>query len=116
MKRPLSVTIIGWLFIAAGTVGFVYHITELTIWDPFSNDAVWVLLVRFLAIVGGILTLRGANTGRWLLVVWMAYHVVLSYFHPLAELVIHALLLVVVIYALFHPGAATFFKGVNTGS
>ncbi|MEX2235582.1 MAG: hypothetical protein WD824_25710 [Cyclobacteriaceae bacterium] len=59
MKRPLAVTIIGWLFIAAGTVGFVYHLRELTPRDLFSNDAAWVLLMRLLAIVAGILILRG---------------------------------------------------------
>lgn len=54
MRRPLAVTVTGWLFIAAGALGFVYHLSELSISDPFSNDAGWVLLVRILAIVGGV--------------------------------------------------------------
>ena len=114
MKRPLAVTIIGWLFIAAGTVGFAYHLPELIILDPFSNDAAWVLLMRLLAVVGGILTLRGINSGRWLLVAWMAYHVVLSYFHTLSELVMHAILLALVAYGLYYPRAAAFFNRVKS--
>jgi hypothetical protein len=114
MKRPLAVTIIGWLFIAAGTVGFLYHIQEITMGDPFADDTGWVLLVRILAIVSGILILRGTDAGRWLLVVWMAYHVVLGYFHTLSELVMHAILLAAVTYALFHPRSAAFFKRVRS--
>jgi len=110
MKRPLAVTIIAWFFIAAGTVGFVYHLSELDIRHPFSNVAGWVLTVRLLAIVGGILLLRGSNAGRWLLVAWMAYHVVLSYFHTISQLVTHAILLAVIAFALFHPRVAAFFK------
>jgi hypothetical protein len=113
MKRPVVVTIIGWFFIIAGTVGFIYHVTELNIQDPFVNDAIWILLVRLLAIAGGMLTLRGANTGRWLLVIWLSYHVVLSYFHTLSELIMHAILLAAVIYVLFHPKATAFFKNVK---
>lgn len=110
MKRPLVVTIIGWLFILAGTVGFVYHLNELNTRDLFGNDAVWVEFVRLLAIVGGILTLYGHNLGRWLLIAWMAYHVVLSYFHPLSELLVHVIVLVAVAYGLFHRKSGAFFS------
>jgi hypothetical protein len=116
MKRPLAVVIIGWFFIVAGTVGFIYHLTELNIADPFANDAVWVLLVRLLAIAGGILTLLGKNMGRWLLVIWLLYHVVLSYFHTVSELITHAILFAVIAYGLFHPRVSAFFKNVRTGS
>ena len=105
-----AITIIGWLFTAAGAVGFAYHVTELNLRDPFANDAVWILLVRLLAIVGGIATLRGIPWGRWLLVVWLAYHVVLSYFHTTSELIMHALLLGVVAYFLFRPKVNVYFK------
>lgn len=110
MKRPLAVTVTGWFFIAAGTTGFIYHASELNIHEPFSNDAVWVLLIRLLAIGAGILILRGLNAGRWLLLGWMAYHVVLSYFHAVLQLVTHLILLILVIGVLFHPRVAGFFK------
>ncbi|MEX1241589.1 MAG: hypothetical protein WEB30_17840 [Cyclobacteriaceae bacterium] len=110
MKRPLAVTIIAWFFIAAGAAGFLYHLKELNIGAPFSNDASWVLFVRLLATVGGILLLRGSNAGRWLLVSWLAYHVALSYFHTISQLVTHATLLAVIAFALFHPRVAAYFR------
>jgi hypothetical protein len=109
-NRPLSITIIGWSFIAAGVIGFAYHAMELNLSDPFANDAAWVVLVRLLAIVGGIATLRTVPWGGWLLVVWLAYHVVLSYFHTTSELIMHALLLAVVAYFLFRPKRNVYFK------
>lgn len=113
-KQTLPITIIGWFFIAAGAVGFAYHASELNLSDPFVNDAVWVLLIRLIAIVGGIFTLRGANLGRWLLVIWLAYHTVLSYFHTMSELIMHTILTAVVAYFLFRTKVATFFNSTDT--
>ena len=113
MKRPLAVTIISWVFIVAGTVGFLYHMQEFSAGNPFADDTGWILLIRILAVVSGILTLRGSNAGRWLLVAWMAYHVALSYFHTLSELMMHAILLAAVTYGLFHPRSNAFFKRVQ---
>lgn len=116
MKRPLAVTITGWFFIAAGTLGLIYHFSELSLKDPLENDAVWVLLVRLLAIAGGVLILLRMNIGRWLLIVWMAYHVVLSYFHTLSEMIMHATFLAVLILVLFHSKSNNFFKGTDPES
>jgi hypothetical protein len=110
MKRPLAVTITGWIFILAGAVGFVYHIREVNIHDLFGNDAVWTQFVRVLAIVGGILSLRGSNFGRWLVIIWMAYHVVLSYFHTVPELMMHFVILAGVCCALFYSKANDLFR------
>lgn len=109
-KRPLSVTIIGWLFIAAGTVGLVYHAKEFKTGHLFDKEAVWVCAVRALAIIGGVFVLRGRNWARWLLILWMAYHVVLSAYHPVSELIMHALLMVVVAYLLLRPKASVYFR------
>ena len=110
MKRPLSITIIGWVFIVAGVVGFFYHLTEFDLRAPFANDVGWVLLVRLLAIVGGILTLRGSNLGRWLLILWMIYHVALSFYHTTSELVMHIIFTVVIAYFLFRKKESGFFR------
>jgi hypothetical protein len=108
-KRPLSVTIIGWLFIVAGTFGLVYHLTELR--QAFHNDLIWVLLLRLLAIVGGVFMLLGRNWARWLTLIWLGYHVVLSAFHSRSELIMHSLLLVVIAYFLFRPKVLEYFRG-----
>src|SRR2546429_2754341 len=48
---------------------------------------------------------RGSNWARWLTVVWIAYHPILSGFDSLNELAVHAVLLLVSAYVLFRPGA-----------
>lgn len=110
-RRPLSVTVISWLFIAAGTIGFVYHLTEFK--GQFKYELVWVCLVRLFAIVAGLFMLRGSNWARWLLLVWIVYHVILSAFHSLSELAVHSLLLVVVAYFLFRPKASAYFRAAS---
>ncbi|HYV27818.1 MAG TPA: hypothetical protein VFA77_09810 [Candidatus Eisenbacteria bacterium] len=109
-KRPLSVAVIGWLFIAAGTVGLVYHAREFKTGHLFDNEAVWVCTVRALAIFGGVCVLRGRNWARWLLILWMAYHVVLSAYHSVSELIMHTLLMVVIAYFLLRPKASVYFR------
>ena len=106
--RPLSVTLISYLFIAAGVVGIIYHASELK--DVATPEVSLVLFVRILAIIGGVFTLRGANWARWLLVAWIIYHVILSFFHSTAELIMHFVLSIVVIISLFYPKANTYFK------
>src|SRR5688572_21812893 len=89
MKRPLSVTLISYLFIISGVVGIIYHASELKE-IATRRDVIWVLTVRLLAVVGGIYALRGATWARWLLVAWIVYHVILSFYHSTAELAMHA--------------------------
>jgi hypothetical protein len=110
IRRPLSVTVIGWLFIAAGCVGIAYHASKFNSDSPFQYDVIWVLLVRLLAVVCGVFMLRGSNWARWGLVVWLAYHVILSGFHSVTELIMHSLLLAVIAYFLFRPRATEFFR------
>ena len=113
-RRPLSITIIGWLFVGAGTIGLVYHATEFKIQRPVEYDVIWVCIVRLLAILSGVFLLRGSNWARWLLLVWLAYHVILSAFHSLFELAMHGLLLGVIAYFLFRPQASAYFRGAST--
>jgi hypothetical protein len=114
-KRPLAITIISWLFVAAGVIGLAYHATGFKAWRPFEYDAVWVCLVRLLAILCGVFMLRGSNWARWLLLVWIAYHVILSAFHSVFEVVIHSLLFGVVAYFLLRPQASAYFRGTRHG-
>lgn len=110
-KRPLSVTIIAWLFIAAGLVGLVYHVTKFDARGPLQYELFWVLVLRLLAFVCGVFLLRGSNWARWLLLIWIAYHVVLSAFHSLTEVAMHTVLLMVVAYFLLRRRAAAYFRG-----
>jgi hypothetical protein len=110
MKRPLSITVIGWLFVAAGGVGLVYHATEFKAGAPFQYDVLWVCLVRLLAILAGVFMLRGHDWARWLLVVWMAYHLILGAFHSASQLIVHGLLFTGIAWFLFRPPASAYFR------
>ena len=107
-KRPLSISIIGWIFIAVGVVALTYHSIHKS-----EDYLIWVLLVRFLAIVCGIAMLFRQNWGRWLAAAWLAFHVYLSIHHETAELIIHALLLVVMVYFMFRSQANAYFQAGN---
>jgi hypothetical protein len=110
-KRPLSVTIVAWVYIAVGVAGFVFYFTEFPANSALQSEALLVESVRFLAIVGGVFLLRGQNWARWLAVAWMAFHVGLSAFHTRRELAIHSLFFVVIVCCLFHAGARAYFRG-----
>jgi hypothetical protein len=104
----MSVTLVACVFVLAGAVGIAYHARDLV--DPgFQVGTVWVLLLRLAAIVAGVFLLRGANWARVLAVAWMAYHVVLSAFHTMPELLAHLVFLTVIVAVLLHPSAAAFF-------
>ena len=112
VKRPLSVTLIGYLFIVSGATGIIYHASELSGIVDYPG-VILVLVVRLLAIVGGLIALRGVNRARWLLVAWIVYHVVLSAFHSTVELAMHVAIAVVVMIALFNKQANGFFAAKN---
>jgi len=114
--RPRSITIISWLFIAVGSVGVLYHVSEFTTQRLFDYGLVGVCLVRLLAIASGAFMLRGFNWARWLLVVWMVYHVILSAFHSPLQVLVHAVIFGVVAYFLFRPEASAYFRRARASS
>ena len=110
MKRPVSVTILACVYLAVGAIGFAAHFRELVTWQ---QDAVWVELTELAAILCGALLLRGQNWARWLTLAWIAFHVVLSMFHPLRELAIHGLFFAVIAWILFRSESGRYFRGVQ---
>ena len=110
MKRPLSITILACIYLAVGVIGFAFHFRELLAGHP---DAVAIELTEFVAIVCAVFLIRGYNWARWLALVWIAFHVVLSAFHAIPELAIHAVFCAVIAWILFRPEAARYFRGVR---
>jgi hypothetical protein len=108
-KRPFSVTILSLILLAAGLIGLIYHLTEFKASHPFASDIIWISLVRLIAVVSGVFMLRGSSWGRWLAIVWLAFHVVLSAFHSWTQLAVHVLFLTVFAYFLFRPQATAYF-------
>ncbi len=107
-KRPILVIVVSILLIAAGALGIVYHGREFVAAPNLEN--VLVLIVRALAIVAGIFMLRGSNWARWLAMLWIAFHVALSAFHPIGELAMHIVILSFFAFALFRADAREYFR------
>jgi len=108
-KRPLSITIIGWIYIAVGAVGFAYHAPELTR-QPFQYEIVLVELLRLLAIVAGVYMLRGRNWSRWVALAWIALHVIVSVLNSLAQFAFHAVFFAILTYFLTRSTASRYFS------
>lgn len=115
-KRPLSVTILACVYIGVGTIGLVYHFTEFLAAKTFQYDIFLIEAVEIIAIVGGAFMLRGQNWARWVAVGWIAFHVIVSAFHPFREFAIHLLFCAVIAWLLFRPEAARYFRGAQVES
>ena len=113
-KRPLSVTIIGCVYLTVGAVGFVYHFRELESSHAFPYDAVAVELSELLAILCGGFMLRGHNWARWVALAWIVFHVVLSTLHSFGQFAVHCLFCAVITWSLFHRGATRYFRDARS--
>lgn len=106
-RLPVPLVVIACLYLAVGVVGFVYHFHDLLVGQ---QDAIWVELTEFLAIICGVFLLRRHNWARWLAVAWMAFHVAISAFHPLPRFFIHSLFFIAIVWALFASASARVFQ------
>jgi hypothetical protein len=119
-SRPRSLAIIGWTFIAVGALGILKDV-----WPLFTANAaqhlaglltnVWTdlapaLTSRLLAVIGGAFILSGANWARWLLVVWMVAHIVISALHSATQVLTHTVIFAAITYCLFRAPAALYFR------
>jgi hypothetical protein len=117
-KRPRSITVISWIFIALGTIGFLASLLPYLDIPPAQRivefKAHWIVyLARILAVVSGVFMLYGFNWARWLLVVWMGFHIILSILHSPLQLLMHAVIFAVILYFLFRQTASTYFQGTR---
>lgn len=109
-KRLLSVTVISWVYIAAGALGLAFHFSDFNTPRPFQYDVLGIAFVRLLAILAGAFMLRGDNWARWLALAWIAFHVIVSAFHSAFQLAMHALFCAVIAYILFRRPATEYFR------
>jgi hypothetical protein len=123
-NRPRSITIISWIFIVLGAVTLIFGLlppidesAAQQSADPAARhplDHAYVHVIRATAIVCGVAMLYGHNWGRWLLVVWIAGHVLIGFWHSLWGSVVHVVLFGVILYFLFRPQASAYFRGTST--
>lgn len=109
-KRPLSVLVLGWLYIATGVIGLAVHLAGWRQQRSFQSDMIWIFVTELLAIAAGAYVLRGSNWARWLAVAWIAFHVVISAFNSWSQFAVHSLLCAAFAYLLFRPEATRYFR------
>lgn len=111
MKRRLSVTILGWVFVVVGSIALATGLIQLltitsrgslsSLNRRYLTETGFVLLSGLIASIGGAGLLHGFRWARWVCLLWMALHVVLSIFHSPIEVVFHVVMLAGLIYILF---------------
>ncbi|HKG60490.1 MAG TPA: hypothetical protein VKB05_12085 [Pyrinomonadaceae bacterium] len=109
-QRPRSITIISWLFILFGSVALIsgFITTDL-------KSHWYVHLSRLLQIVAGVFMLYGRNWARWLLVAWIAFHIIISALHSVLLLLMHVAIFSVILFFVFRRQASAFFNAERPG-
>lgn len=110
MKRPVSVTVLSFIFIAAGATGLIYHLKDFRPQHPFQSEVIWISLVRLLAVIGGIYMFLGRNWARWLCLGWLAFHVLISIARPIQDLAFHVVIFVAITILLLRRDASAYFR------
>ena len=107
--RPRSITIISWLFIIFGSIALLSGVLPFR--DLVSHW--YVHLSRILMIVAGVFMLKGHNWARWLLVLWVTFHIVISALHSTLFLLMHVVIFSVILYFVFRRRSSTYFLAAN---
>jgi membrane-anchored glycerophosphoryl diester phosphodiesterase (GDPDase) len=113
-KCPFTVAVLSCLLAVAGVLGVVAQPVKFLVDHHFESDMLWAVLVSVAAAVSGVYMLRGIDWARWLAMAWIAFHVVLSFFHSWLEMAIHGVIFVVFAVILFLPDANRFFRSAKS--
>jgi hypothetical protein len=117
--RPRSITIISWVFIVFGSISLIAGLVPLgditfAQWVPELKAHWMVHLARIIAVVAGVFMLYGRNWARWLLVIWMVFHLVIGALHSVTQLLLHVAIFAVILYFVFRRQASAYFLPANT--
>jgi phosphatidylglycerophosphate synthase len=119
-KRPVAITLIAWLFIlvGAGTLIGAVFIALLAdsshMHDPLGRFQWHELLAIGMALaagVGGVLLLKRNGWGRWLILAWLVFHAVISYWHTATRPGVHIGLALIIGALLLLPNASAYLRG-----
>ena len=109
-KRPIPVTFVAIVYIAAGTIGFTYHFQEFLKRTAFHSEFLWIELSESLAILFGAFLLRGKNWARWGALAWMTLHVVRGAFHSFSQFAAHVAIFILIARFLLNSEATAYFR------
>jgi hypothetical protein len=109
-RRPRSITIVSWFFIIFGSVALLSGLLPPNSLTLEQLQGHWMVhLARLSSIVAGLFMLRGHKWARWLLVAWIAFHIVLSALHSALQLLIHVAIFSVILFFIFRRPASNYF-------
>ena len=111
--RPISVTVLAWLFVAVGAITFVRNFPGVL---HLQNEAFLIEFIELVGLTAGIFMLRRQNWARWLAIVWTAFHVALAAFLHFQGLAFHVFIFASITYLLLRSDATEYFRGPPTGS
>ena len=106
-RRSWSEIAVAVIFLALGVLDIARGLAPLFASAPhwhMAADDVEVLAIGIAAIVGGVYLLKGRSWARWLLAVWMAFHVAISIGQP-RQFIAHLLIFGFIAFLLFRPRA-----------
>ena len=112
VRRPIAVWFISCLYIAVGTIGFIVNSPKLM---ALQHESIWIELTELVAILAGAFMFRGRNWARCLALVWMAFHVAIS-FPVVRQVVTHSIIFASIAWVLFRPDAGRYFTSPKTDS
>lgn len=103
-KRPISVVLIACLYLIVGVFGFFLHLHSFGM-----PDFLWIELTELVGVIAGVFMLFGQNWARWLALLWMAFHVAISFEVP-RDLVVHSLFFILIAWVLLRQEARQYFR------
>jgi hypothetical protein len=110
-KRPIAVLLVSCLYIAVGAIGFAVNFPKLMALQP---ESIWIELTELLALLAGAFMFRGQNWARWLALLWMAFHVAIS-FPVVRQVVTHSIIFALIVWLLFRGDARRYFAPLKPG-
>jgi hypothetical protein len=106
-RPPVAVIVVAAAYLAVGTIGFVAHFHDLL---AVPSEGVWIELTELLAVVAGVFLLRRRDSARWLALAWITFHVILSAFGDVRQVVAHGILATLIGWLLFRQNSTRWFR------
>lgn len=110
-KRPRSIVVISLLFIVLGVLTLVHAVWDLVNTEQRLTNLQhhWMIyLSAVAAMVGGVFLIEGRNWARWLLVAWMAFHIVVGALNGIVPLLTHVVIFSVIGFFLFRRPVSSY--------
>lgn len=108
LRRPLIITLLGWMLIAVGALECASH--AVSIRPPLHWKDLGLPLFELIILVSGIFLLRGRAWARWVALAWIGFHVGISFVNSVRAGLIHTAIFALFAWLLFQPDVNAWFR------